>query len=76
MILQDSQPKQHRSDQFHDREDLAVLHHLFGTGAAIDLPGNGYGGKHLFQPGTCSVSSQPHHRWEKKHLKRIEKEVP
>ena len=76
LFLQDSQPKKRQSDQFHDRGDLVVLRHLAGAGAAIDLPGNGYGGKHLFQPGTCSVSSQPHRKWEKKQLKKMEKELP
>ena len=30
----------------------------------------------MFQPGTCSASSQPHHKWEKKQMKKMEKEVP
>ena len=73
LFLQDSRPKQRQSDQFHDRGDLAVLRHLAGAGTAIDPPGNGYGGKHLFPP---SASSQPHRKWEKNQLKKMEKEIP
>ena len=76
VFLQDSQSKQRQSDQFHDRGDFVVLRYLSSAGDDIDLPGNGYGGKHLFKPGTCCVSSQPHCKWEKKQLKRIEKELP
>ena len=76
LFLQDSQLKQRQSDEFHDKGDLFVLRHLAGASTAIDLPGRGYGGRHLFQPGTCSASSEPHRKWEKKQMKKMEKEAP
>jgi len=76
LFLEDAPIKQRQGDKFHDRGDLVVLRHLAGAGAAVDLPENSYGGKHLFQPGTCLVSDKPYHKWEKKQLKKMEKDVP
>ena len=76
LFLEDMPVKQRQSDRFHDRGDLVVLRHLAGAGATIDLVGNNYGGKHLCQPGTCCASTAPYHKWEKSHLKKMEKEVP
>ena len=76
LFLQDSQPKQHQSDEFHDKGDLTVLRHLADVSTPIDLPAHGYGGRHLFNPGTCSVSSEPYRKWEKKQMKKMEKVVP
>ena len=52
---------------------MIVLRHLAGANAAVDLPGNGYGGKHLSKP---SVATQPHRKWEKKQMKKMEKDLP
>ena len=52
-----------------------VLRHLAGAGVIADQP-ESYGGKHLFKPGSCFVSSQPYHKWEQKQLERMEKEFP
>ena len=76
LFLEDTPVKQRQSDRFHDRGDLVVLRHLAGAGATVDLVGNNYGGKHLCQPGTCFVSTTPYHKWEKNHLKKMEKEAP
>ena len=76
MFLEDTPAKQRQGDRFHDRGDLMILRHLAGAAVVANLPENGYGGKHLFQPGTCFVSSQPYHKWEKKQLKGMEKEIP
>ena len=53
------------------------LCHPTSGGDGINIPGNvyGYGGKHLFKPCTCCVSSQPHCKWEKKQMKRMAKEL-
>ena len=76
LFLQDSQPKQRQSDEFHDKGDLTVLRHLAGASTPIELTGHGYGGRHLCKPGTCSVSSEPYRKWEKKQMKKMEKVVP
>ena len=69
-------PHQRQSDKYHDHGDLALLRHLASVDAAIEVPEDEYSGKHLFQPGTCFVTPKPYHGWEKKHLKRLEKEIP
>ena len=76
MFLEETPAKRRRGDQFHDQGDLMVLRHLSGAATVANLPENGYGGKHLCQFGTCFVSTQPYHKWEKKQLKRMEKEIP
>ena len=75
LFLEDTPAKQRQGDQFHDRGDLVVLRHLAGAGVIADQP-ESYGGKHLFKPGSCFVSSQPYHKWEQKQLERMEKEFP
>ena len=76
LFLEDTPVKQRQGDQFYDRGDLIVLRHLAGIGVTVDLPATMYGGKHLCQPGTCCVSTTPYHKWEKKHLKKMEKDAP
>ena len=76
LFLEDTPVKQRQGDRFHDRGDLVVLRHLAGAGATVDVSANNYGGKHLCYPGTCFVSTTPYHNWEKKQLKKMEKEAP
>ena len=42
----------------------------------MEIPENSYCGKHMFRPGNCFVSHKPFLKWEKKYLKKMEKENP
>ena len=76
LLFPPAPPHQRQSDKYHDHGDLALLRHLASVDASIEVPEDEYSGKHLFQPGTCFVTPKPYHSWEKKHLKRLEKEIP
>ena len=76
LLFPPSPPHQRQADQFHDCGDLALLRHLASVDATLEVAEEDYGGKHLFQPGSCFVTPKPYLGWEKKHLKKLEKEIP
>ena len=77
LFLPESDSRRRELQRFYDRGDNEVLRHLAVSDDKVALPENVlYGGKHLFEPGTCFVSSQPFLKWEKKFLKKLEKKSP
>ncbi len=75
LFLPKSEPRGRNADKHSDRGDHQVLRHLSLVGGTVEVPEN-YGGKHLFSPGTCLVTPKPYLKWEKKYLKKMEKEHP
>ena len=77
LFLPESAIHGQKSEKFHDQGDLSVLKHLSLADETLEFQENTtYGGKHLFKPGTCFVTSKPFLKWEKKYLKKLEKERP
>ena len=76
LYLPSSRARSRPSNSFYNRGDLAVLRRLAAVDRSIAIPIDAYGGKHLFQPGSCFVTTKPYHDWERKYLKQLEKEVP
>ena len=73
LFLPESKVRGPAANKFADRGDLCILRHLSLVESTLDGPENSYGGKHMLKP---SITSKPHLKWEKKHLKKMEKELP
>ena len=56
--------------------DKSVLRHISEVLSPIEVPEGEYSGFHLFRPGSCFVTHEPYLKWEKKQLKKMEKEDP
>lgn len=69
-------PHTPQADPYHDRGDLAFIRHLAAVDGSIEIPEDAYSGRHMMHPGSCFVSATPHLKWEKKRLKKLEKETP
>ena len=76
LFMPKSAPPTRQASQFYDRGDSQLVRHLSAVEGTLEIPDGAYGGKHLFSPGTCFVSSTPHLKWEKRYLKKLEKENP
>lgn len=91
LMLPPSQPRVPQDDPHTDRGDKSVLKHLSAVDESIELPENTtYSGFHFLAPGNpgmCAMvpsflvpgfisSERPYLRWEKKQLKKLEKEIP
>ena len=77
LFIPPTEPHLPTTDKYADRGDKSILYHLSMVDASLELPENTtYGGRHLFQPGGgCSLASdKPYLKWEKKQLKKLEKE--
>ena len=56
--------------------DEKILKYLTAAERAVELPVNAhYGGRHISKPGSGS-NPQPYLKWEKKYIKKLEKERP
>jgi len=75
-FLTESAPRGRQSERHHDKGDQVVQRHLSLVEGAIEVPEGTYCGKHMFRPGSCFVTPKPYLKWEEKHLKKLEKEVP
>jgi hypothetical protein len=89
LLLPPSQPRVPQQDRYVDQGDRDVLRHLSAVDGSIELPDNTtYSGFHFTQPGElpamCDMlpsflrvcSDRPYLGWEKKQLKKLEKENP
>jgi hypothetical protein len=89
LLLPPSQPRVPQQDRYVDQGDRDVLRHLSAVDGSIELPDNTtYSGFHFTQPGElpamCEMlpsflrvcSDRPYLGWEKKQLKKLEKENP
>ena len=76
LLMRSHAPHVPQADKFHDRGDNGVIRHLAVALPSLDLPENAYSGVHLLQPGTCITSATPFLSWERKHLKKLEEELP
>ena len=88
LFLPLSQPRLPQQGQFTDRGDRDVIRHLSSVHPSIELPANtSYSGCHCYKPdteGVCTLlpcitkrsAVRPYLHWEKKQLKKLEKENP
>ena len=88
LFLPPSQPRLPQQGQFTDRGDRDVIRHLSCVHPSIELPANiSYSGRHCYKPdteGVCTLlpcfmkrsAARPYLHWEKKQLKKLEKENP
>ncbi len=77
LFLRESPFRGRTSERYHDRGDLQILRHLAVAEGTVGLPDEvTYGSWHLCRPGTCFVSAEPYLKWEKKYLKKLEKQHP
>ena len=78
MVLFMSSCAAHRphANHYFDRGDALVLRHLSVVEGTLEVPASSYSGIHVLPPGSCGLSTEPFHKWEKRHLKKLEKEVP
>jgi hypothetical protein len=77
LFLPDSEVHGRIAERFSDLGDKHVLRHLSAVEATLEIPETvRYGGKHISRPGSCFVTPQPYLNWEKKYLKKLEKERP
>jgi len=79
LIMPESSKQQDSSSlgQHYSGKDFPVLQHIAAAGDKVELPDNVfYGGRHLCDPGDCGGNPHPHIKWEKKYLKKMEKECP
>ncbi len=65
-----------QGEHHYDCGDQNVQRHLSIVDSTIEVDEGTYCGKHLFRPGSCFVTSRPYLKWEKKYLKKLEKETP
>ena len=88
LFLPPSQPRLPQQGQFTDCGDRDVIRHLSFVHPSIELPANtSYSGRHCYKPdteGVCTLlpcfakrsAVRPYLHWEKKQLKKLEKENP
>ena len=65
----------HQESRFYDQGDQVIQRHLSAVEGALEIPEVSYCGRHMFKPGSYSVTPKPYLRWEKEHLQKLEKEV-
>ena len=75
LFMSESNKQGSSSLEHYNGRDFPVLYHIAAAGDKVNLPENVvYGGKHLCDPECCEGGNiQPHMRWEKKYLSRVEK---
>lgn len=77
LFLPDSEARSRVAERFSDLGDLHVLKHLSSIDDTLQIPETSrYGGMHIFKPGSCFMTPKPYLKWEKKYLKKLEKEQP
>ena len=74
LFMRTSQAHGRRASLFQDRGDVAVLRHVSSVDTAMHIPNEQYKGIHL--SATDLKGNRPFLKWEKKRLKKMEKEVP
>ena len=77
IFLPQSVPKEPNDSFLHDHGDKIVQHHIGLAGNMVDIKENEYSGSYVFGLSNSKFSAaKPYIKWEKKRLKRLEKDIP